>query len=70
MAKRSPQLRKRADKTNKQNRSDAVMAQRGATDDELDDFPTPPWATRAFINKVIPIEPLETAIEPAAGAAT
>lgn len=67
MAKRSPQLRKRSDQTNKQNRSDAVMAQRGATADELDDFPTPPWATRAFIEKVIVIDPLETCVEPAAG---
>lgn len=66
-AKRSPQLRKRKDVNDKSNRSDAVMAQRGATDDELDDFPTPPWATRAFINKVIAIDPAETCVEPAAG---
>lgn len=62
---RSVQLRKASD--TKQNRSDAVMAQRGAADDELDDFPTPPWATRAFITKVIKIKPGETAVEPAAG---
>jgi len=31
-----------------QNRSAAVMQQRVATPDGLDDFPTPPWATRAF----------------------
>lgn len=51
----------------RQNTSDAVMAQRGIDQEALDDFPTPPWATRAFINKVILIDPLETAIEPAAG---
>jgi hypothetical protein len=31
----------------KQNTSHAVMAQRGEPRDSLDDFPTPPWATRA-----------------------
>lgn len=66
--KRSVQLRTSAANDNsKQNRSDAVMAQRGAADDELDDFPTPPWATRAFVTKVIRPEPGETAVEPAAG---
>lgn len=63
---RSAQLRERADDS-KQNRSDAVMAQRGAASVELDDFPTPPWATRAFITKVIKPLPRETVVEPAAG---
>jgi hypothetical protein len=31
-----------------QNTSHAVMAQRGEPRDSLDDFPTPPWATRAI----------------------
>jgi hypothetical protein len=31
-----------------QNRSSAVMQQRGLTKASLDDFPTPPWATRAL----------------------
>jgi len=30
-----------------QNRSHAVMAQRHEAADSVDDFPTPPWATRA-----------------------
>lgn len=36
-----------------QNRSHAVMAQRAEALDSLDDFPTPPWATRALIEHVI-----------------
>lgn len=31
-----------------QNRSSAVMQQRAEAHDSLDDFPTPPWATRAL----------------------
>lgn len=31
-----------------QNRSSAVMQQRAEPNDSLDDFPTPPWATRAL----------------------
>lgn len=31
-----------------QNRSSAVMQQRSEPHDSLDDFPTPPWATRAL----------------------
>ncbi len=31
-----------------QNRSSAVMQQRSEPPDSLDDFPTPPWATRAI----------------------
>ena len=34
----------------KQNTSYAVMAQRAEAKDSLDDFPTPPWATRALID--------------------
>lgn len=33
---------------NGQNRSSAVMQQRSEPNDSLDDFPTPPWATRAL----------------------
>lgn len=36
-----------------QNRSHAVMAQRKEALDSLDDFPTPPWATRALIEHAI-----------------
>lgn len=36
-----------------QNTSSAVMAQRNGPHDSLDDFPTPPWATRAFIEHVL-----------------
>lgn len=36
-----------------QNTSHAVMAQRAEPHDSLDDFPTPPWATRALIEHVI-----------------
>src|SRR5687768_2068600 len=36
-----------------QNRSSAVMAQRREPDDSLDDFPTPPWATRALMEHVL-----------------
>lgn len=36
-----------------QNKSDAVMAQRGKQKDNLDDFPTPPWGTRALCEYVI-----------------
>jgi hypothetical protein len=35
-----------------QNTSHAVMAQRGEPRDSLDDFPTPPWATRALSQKL------------------
>ena len=37
----------------KQNTSYAVMAQRAEAKDSLDDFPTPPWATRALIEHVL-----------------
>lgn len=36
-----------------QNTSHAVMQQRVEADDSLDDFPTPLWATRAVIEKII-----------------
>lgn len=54
-----------------QNRSHAVMAQRTEAADSPDDFPTPPWATRGFMEHVIadrgPFTNL-TALEPACGA--
>jgi hypothetical protein len=37
----------------RQNTSYAVMAQRIEPQDSLDDFPTPPWATRALIEHVL-----------------
>lgn len=36
-----------------QNTSSAVMQQRHEADDSLDDFPTPPWATRALFEHVL-----------------
>lgn len=36
-----------------QNLSTAVMQRRVKADDSLDDFPTPPWATRALVEYVI-----------------
>ncbi|MBN7758952.1 methyltransferase [Nitratireductor aquimarinus] len=36
-----------------QNTSSAVMQQRSEPNDSLDDFPTPPWATRALLKHVI-----------------
>lgn len=36
-----------------QNTSHAVMAQRHESMNSLDDFPTPPWATRAFLETVL-----------------
>jgi hypothetical protein len=36
-----------------QNTSHAVMAQRAELKNSLDDFPTPPWATRALVEHVI-----------------
>lgn len=35
-----------------QNRSSAVMQQRSEPHDSLDDFPTPPWATRAILGEL------------------
>lgn len=36
-----------------QNTSSAVMAQRAEPHNSLDDFPTPPWATRALLHQII-----------------
>src|SRR6266446_5572817 len=36
-----------------QNTSHAVMAQRAELKNSLDDFPTPPWATRALVEHVV-----------------
>lgn len=55
-----------------QNKSHAVMAQRIEPADSLDDFPTPPWATRALIEHVFQEETQFlaslTCLEPACGA--
>lgn len=53
-----------------QNTSHAVMAQRVEPKDSPDDFPTPPWATRALIEHVIGDKyklTRETCWEPACG---
>lgn len=53
-----------------QNTSHAVMAQRVEAKDSLDDFPTPPWASRALIEHIIEQEngcESLTALEPACG---
>jgi hypothetical protein len=54
-----------------QNRSHAVMAQRTEAKDSRDDFPTPPWATRALIEHVLlPRAPdlrQQSCLEPACG---
>jgi hypothetical protein len=47
------------------NPSDAAMAQRASPKNALDDFPTPPWATRALAEHVI--TPTGTCLEPACG---
>jgi hypothetical protein len=55
-----------------QNRSHAVMAQRTEAKDSRDDFPTPPWATRALIEHVLlardPTLTKQSCLEPACGA--
>lgn len=52
-----------------QNTSHAVMAQRVEAKDSLDDFPTPPWATRALLENVIgPDKKGLDCLEPACGA--
>lgn len=52
-----------------QNTSHAVMAQRTEPRDSLDDFPTPPWATRALLEHVIGRDmSARTCLEPACGA--
>lgn len=53
-----------------QNTSHAVMAQRTEGKTSLDDFPTPPWATRALVEHAISAKgPLRsmTCLEPACG---
>ncbi|CAN7306864.1 SAM-dependent methyltransferase [Neorhizobium sp. LjRoot104] len=52
-----------------QNTSHAVMAQRFEAKDSPDDFPTPPWATRALVEHVIRPDKITgmTCLEPAAG---
>ena len=54
-----------------QNTSHAVMAQRAEAKDSLDDFPTPPWATRALVEHVLPSKvelKRQNCLEPACGA--
>jgi hypothetical protein len=54
-----------------QNTSHAVMAQRVEPKDSPDDFPTPPWATRALIEHVLDDKnnlAQMTCLEPACGA--
>lgn len=52
-----------------QNTSHAVMAQRVEPIDSADDFPTPPWATRALLEHVIPGHyGDQVCLEPACGA--
>jgi hypothetical protein len=53
-----------------QNTSHAVMAQRAELKNSLDDFPTPPWATRALVEHVIASKDVlgsMTCLEPACG---
>lgn len=52
-----------------QNTSHAVMAQRHEAADSPDDFPTPPWATRALIEFVIGSDAVRSlsCLEPACG---
>jgi hypothetical protein len=53
-----------------QNTSHAVMAQRAELKNSLDDFPTPPWATRALVEHVIASSDslrALTCLEPACG---
>jgi hypothetical protein len=53
-----------------QNTSHAVMAQRVEAKDSPDDFPTPPWATRALLEHIVPDKSMAryTCLEPACGA--
>ncbi len=52
-----------------QNTSHAVMAQRHEPADSPDDFPTPPWATRALIEHIIGVDQIRgrSCLEPACG---
>ena len=49
------------------NKSSAVMQQRHVSRDGLDLFPTPPWATRGFIDHMLPEIRGRKVWEPAAG---
>jgi type I restriction-modification system DNA methylase subunit len=53
-----------------QNTSHAVMAQRTEPKDSRDDFPTPPWATRALVEHILEKHYLASlsCLEPACGA--
>lgn len=54
-----------------QNRSHAVMSQRTEANDSPDDFPTPPWATRALLEHVVVNRTAlskQACLEPACGA--
>ena len=53
-----------------QNTSHAVMAQRFEPRNSVDNFPTPPWATRALLEKVLNFSNKKTqsCLEPACGA--
>jgi hypothetical protein len=53
-----------------QNKSHAVMAQRHERKDSLDNFPTPPWATRALLEKILNHNDFsnQSCLEPACGA--
>lgn len=53
-----------------QNTSHAVMAQRNEPNDSPDDFPTPPWATRALFEHILLDSNLnnQSCLEPACGA--
>ena len=53
-----------------QNKSHAVMAQRHEHKKSLDNFPTPPWATRALLKQILQKHNLDeqTCLEPACGA--
>lgn len=53
-----------------QNTSHAVMAQRSEPKDSPDDFPTPPWATRALLEHILNKSELanQSCLEPACGA--
>ena len=51
-----------------QNTSHAVMAQRVEQADSLDDFPTPPWATRALVTHYFDQSVADASVwEPACG---
>ncbi len=54
-----------------QNTSHAVMSQRTEARDSPDDFPTPPWATRALLEHIVADKSAlsrQTCLEPACGA--